>query len=104
MPPTALSRSSTTTGWPSSDSRHAAVVPAGPAPRITIGSVGTALASCSVRALLGDDEVIEVQGKRQGPERQGEALDDSKPLAQPLAHAPRRRHRQVIGIANREFG
>src|ERR1700733_7200868 len=103
MPPTAVSRSSTTTGWPSTDKRHAAAMPAGPPPRITIGSVDTPLASFFARGFLGDDKVIEVERKRQRPERQREALDDPEAGAQPLLHSARRRHRQMIGISNRKF-
>src|SRR5471030_2123538 len=103
MPPTALSFSSTTTGWPSSDNRHAAATPAGPAPRITIGSVDTVSAPFPGRRLLGNDEVIQVQRERQRPERQGESLEDAEPVAQPLAHPRRRRHGEMIRIPNREL-
>src|SRR5438128_9416682 len=96
IPPTALSFSRTVTGYPSSDSRHAAAIPAGPAPRTTMRSVDTLDA-------FGDDEVIEVHGKRQLPEGERERIANVKAVAQPSPHFARRREREVIGIANREF-
>src|SRR6476646_4058815 len=98
MPPTAPSFSSTVTGRPSSDNRQAADMPAGPAPRTTMRSLDNQCLEA-----LGDDEVVEVHGKRQAPERQRERFADPEAFTQPAAHLPRCRERQVIGISNRKL-
>src|SRR5580765_1769595 len=96
MPPTALSRSRTVTGWPRADNRQAAAIPAGPAPKMTMRSDDTLQA-------LGNDEVVEVHGKWQTPERQRERFANPESFTQPAVHLPGRGKRQVIRISNRKL-
>ena len=63
MPPTAASFSSTVTGSPAADSRHAADMPGRP------GAEDDDMRLRQLRSgLLGDDEVVEVHGERQRAE------------------------------------
>src|SRR5436190_1409927 len=96
MPPTALSRSRTTTDTPRSERRQAADIPAGPAP-------STTTAGFFRSDSLGNDKLIKVQSKRQAPKRQRERFLDLESLPQPAAHLRRRRKRHVVGIPDRKF-
>src|SRR5712672_1032902 len=94
MPPTAASRSRTVTGTPRSDRRHAAEIPAGPAPRTTTRGWSDT---------LGDHEVIQVHREWKGAERKMKRFGDAETVRQPAPHFSGRRERQVIGIPDRKL-